>query len=84
MNLNMTGLGWFLKMFAFLCVDESSLGIGRVKYIHHNLCSLRVDTSILNRDAIIEPFIELRSISETFLRAGVAGFIYQISCSKPS
>ena len=31
MNINVTGFRWFSKMFTFLCSDESSLGIGRVK-----------------------------------------------------
>ena len=31
MNTNMTGFRWFIKIFAFLCLDESSLSIGRVK-----------------------------------------------------
>ena len=30
MNTNMTGFRWFSKMFASLCLDESSLSIGRV------------------------------------------------------
>ena len=31
MNTNMTGFRWFIKIFVFLCLDESSLSIGRVK-----------------------------------------------------
>ena len=31
MNTNMIGFRWFSKIFASLCLDESSLSIGRVK-----------------------------------------------------
>ena len=31
MNTKMTGFRWFSKIFEFLCSDESSLSIGRVK-----------------------------------------------------
>ena len=30
MNTNMTGFGWFSKIFASLYLDENSLSIGRV------------------------------------------------------
>ena len=31
MNTNMTGFGWYSKIYASLCLGESSLSIGRVK-----------------------------------------------------
>ena len=31
MNTNTIRFGWFLKIFASLCLDETNLSIGRVK-----------------------------------------------------
>ena len=33
MNMNMTGFGWFSKVFAFSTMDECSLSMERVKPI---------------------------------------------------
>ena len=37
MNTNMTGFRWFSKIFAPLCLDKSSLSIGRIKSLIHSV-----------------------------------------------
>ena len=51
MNTNMTGFRWFSKIFASLCLDESSLSIGRVRIATRCIKSL-LHGGLLNQLAL--------------------------------